>query len=70
MIYGSLKPCQICDGQFVINEYGYKCNGFISGWSACNNEVIKASRKKWFIPSELKEQYSFMYFDKFFYIFI
>jgi len=60
MLFGRLMPCEECEGQLVAQVNSYKCSGFISGWTACTNAPIKASRAPWIISKKLCSKYTFL----------
>lgn len=56
--FGTLKPCPKCSGQLVYKSgTGYKCSGDMTEWTKCENVTQDPKRKKFSIPSDLKEAY-------------
>lgn len=56
--FGALKPCPKCNGQLVYNSgTGYKCTGDLTEWTKCENIMQDPKRKKFVIPSDIKEAY-------------
>ncbi|XP_053602526.1 poly [ADP-ribose] polymerase [Plodia interpunctella] len=57
MAFGALKPCPDCkNGQLVLDTFGYKCTGHISGFTSCAYVSQDPKRSKLKIPSAYKEQ--------------
>ena len=59
MVFGALMPCEECGGQLKVRTHTYSCTGFISDWTKCTNSTTQAKRRKWAIPSFLKD-YDFL----------
>ncbi|XP_050310535.1 poly [ADP-ribose] polymerase [Anthonomus grandis grandis] len=61
MTFGALEPCNECkDGQLVFNKLGYTCTGNISEWAKCTNVTKDPKRSKFRVPSDLKEEVSWL----------
>ncbi|OXU23091.1 hypothetical protein TSAR_015014 [Trichomalopsis sarcophagae] len=61
MLFGALEPCPKCQGQFQYKSgTGYKCTGNISEWAACENVTQDPARKKFVVPTHLKEEHPYL----------
>ncbi|XP_063703096.1 poly [ADP-ribose] polymerase isoform X2 [Culicoides brevitarsis] len=60
MVFGALKPCEKCQGQFQFTNTGYKCTGDLTEWVKCENVTQDPPREKCHIPSYLKEKVDFL----------
>uniref|UniRef100_A0A336MUR8 Poly [ADP-ribose] polymerase n=2 Tax=Culicoides sonorensis TaxID=179676 RepID=A0A336MUR8_CULSO len=60
MVFGALKPCSKCNGQFTFTNTGYKCTGDLTEWVKCENITQDPERVKCHIPSALKEKVEFL----------
>ncbi|KAJ0742482.1 putative NAD(+) ADP-ribosyltransferase [Helianthus annuus] len=59
MLFGALKPCELCSGPLHYSGGTYKCKGFLNEWSKCAFSTTEPERVKgkWNIPEETKNQY-------------
>ncbi|KAK1796119.1 hypothetical protein P4O66_009200 [Electrophorus voltai] len=55
MAFGSLKPCETCQGQLVFKSDAYYCTGDISAWTKCVFKTQSPNRKDWVTPKEFHE---------------
>ncbi|XP_053315053.1 poly [ADP-ribose] polymerase 1 [Spea bombifrons] len=55
MAFGSLLPCEECNGQYVFKTDAYYCTGDISAWTKCVAKTQTPNRKDWVIPKEFHE---------------
>ncbi|KAK3542329.1 hypothetical protein QTP86_022480 [Hemibagrus guttatus] len=55
MAFGSLKPCETCQGQLVFKSDAYYCTGDISAWTKCVVKTQTPNRKDWVTPKEFHE---------------
>ncbi|KAF7690537.1 poly [ADP-ribose] polymerase 1 [Silurus meridionalis] len=55
MAFGSLKPCETCQGQLVFKSDAYYCTGDISAWTKCVFKTLTPNRKDWVTPKEFHE---------------
>lgn len=55
MAFGSLKPCETCEGQLVFKSDAYYCTGDISAWTKCVFKTQTPDRKDWVTPKEFCE---------------
>ncbi|KAG7202334.1 hypothetical protein KM043_018664 [Ampulex compressa] len=56
--FGALKPCPKCKGQLVYTSgLGYKCTGNVTEWAKCEYVTQDPKRKKYVIPSDMKQKY-------------
>ncbi|XP_069464784.1 poly [ADP-ribose] polymerase 1 [Ambystoma mexicanum] len=55
MAFGSLRPCEECNGQLVFKSDAYYCTGDISAWTKCVSKTQTPNRKDWVIPKEFHE---------------
>ncbi|XP_076873886.1 poly [ADP-ribose] polymerase 1 isoform X2 [Brachyhypopomus gauderio] len=55
MAFGSLKPCETCQGQLVFKSDAYYCTGDISAWTKCVFKTQTPNRKDWVTPKEFHE---------------
>ncbi|KAK2864320.1 hypothetical protein Q7C36_003474 [Tachysurus vachellii] len=55
MAFGSLKPCETCQGQLVFRSDAYYCTGDISAWTKCVVKTQTPNRKDWVTPKEFHE---------------
>lgn len=54
LTFGALIKCQKCKkGDLMFAKFGYKCNGMLDEWTACDSFETKPLRKKCKLPSEL-----------------
>jgi hypothetical protein len=61
MTFGALLPCKVCKGgQLVFGNFGYKCCGYFTEWTRCNNLVKEPERKKFEVPPEFSKNYQFL----------
>lgn len=60
LTFGSLKPCQLCKGQYVFRKSNYICSGNVTEWVKCENILKEPPREPARIPSHLKTEYSFL----------
>ncbi|GBP32818.1 Poly polymerase [Eumeta japonica] len=61
MAFGALEPCPNCtNGQYVLENYGYRCTGSISEWTKCQNITQTPKRKPLEIKEELKNSKHFL----------
>lgn len=60
LIFGALKPCEKCKGQFQFTNTGYKCTGDLTEWVKCENVTQDPEREKCVIPLALKEKVEFL----------
>ncbi|XP_064412633.1 poly [ADP-ribose] polymerase 1 isoform X2 [Latimeria chalumnae] len=62
MAFGSLQPCEECQGQLVFKSDGYYCTGNITAWTKCGFKMLTPNRKEWIIPKEFLQK---TFFKKF-----
>lgn len=61
MCFGVPNPCDKCGGNLKYKSgIGYKCSGDLTEWTKCENVNIDPPKKKFKIPSHLKEDIPFM----------
>lgn len=61
MAFGSLLPCDECQGQFVFKSgIGYQCSGYKNEWLKCEKVTADPPRKKFKIPSHLSKTIEFL----------
>lgn len=59
--FGALKPCIKCkNGNFIFANSSYVCNGDLSEWAKCDNNVKEPERIPVKIPKYIKDEYSFL----------
>jgi poly [ADP-ribose] polymerase 1 len=55
LTFGAIKKCSKCNkGDLIFSKFGYKCNGNLDEWTACDNFQEKPTRVLCKIPSKLK----------------
>lgn len=60
MVFGALKPCEKCQGQFQFTNTGYKCTGDLTEWVKCENVTLEPAREKCVMPQALKDKVDFL----------
>ncbi|XP_053681345.1 poly [ADP-ribose] polymerase [Anopheles nili] len=60
LLFGALKRCTKCGGQYVLQKSAYVCQGNLTNWVKCLNAEKAPARMKTKIPSNLKTAYSFL----------
>lgn len=61
MTFGVPLPCDKCGGNFkYVSGVGYQCTGDLTEWTKCENTQLDPSKKKFKIPSDLKEDIPFL----------
>ncbi|XP_013185212.2 poly [ADP-ribose] polymerase isoform X1 [Amyelois transitella] len=57
MAFGALKPCPECkNGQLVLDTFGYKCTGHISGFTSCAYITQDPKRVPLVVPSSFSDR--------------
>lgn len=57
LCFGALPLCSIChDGKFILDNSVYRCTGYDSEWSKCDNTIKEPLRGPVKIPRHYKER--------------
>ncbi|VVC30258.1 BRCT domain,Poly(ADP-ribose) polymerase, regulatory domain,WGR domain,PADR1 domain,Poly(ADP-ribose) [Cinara cedri] len=60
MVFGSLLPCDECNGQLVFRSgLGYQCLGYKNEWLKCGKIFVDPPRVKFEVPTNLLEKDNF-----------
>jgi len=61
MAFGTLLPCDECDGQFVFKSgFGYQCLGYKNEWLKCEKVLSQPPREEFKIPNGLIKKIKFL----------
>lgn len=61
MVFGTLLPCDECNGQLVFRSgLGYQCLGYKNEWLKCGKIFVDPPRVKFEVPSAILEKDKFL----------